>query len=130
MSRPKKFIRPQFSNFRFQIESAWAHSLSTLSFFAFVLGFIAKILVMTLPAAEYSPQWTQISEQQARLFKTLHLRHVVLLVLFPLLPSSLQSENWQDVASDLLCRDNSSQIREKTSVIFGELKTQFGGPGW
>ena len=27
MSRPKKFIRPQFSKYRFQIESAWAHSL-------------------------------------------------------------------------------------------------------
>ena len=27
MSRPKKFIRPQFSKYRFQIESAWTHSL-------------------------------------------------------------------------------------------------------
>ena len=27
MSRPKKFIRPQFSKYRFQIESAWAHRL-------------------------------------------------------------------------------------------------------
>ena len=27
MSRQKKFIRPQFSKYRFQIESAWAHRL-------------------------------------------------------------------------------------------------------
>ena len=71
------------------------------------------------------------SEYQALISNTLHLRHVVfLLVLFLLLPSSLQSKNWQDAASDLICRDNSTQIREKTRIILEELKTQFGGPGW
>ena len=82
MSRQKKFIWPQFSKYRFQIESAWAHSLwahadSIWSRYFENCGriyfFWRLIILLTDPILSHSPNFGRPKQGQKFVVPTFHI---------------------------------------------------------
>ena len=82
MSRPKKFPRPQFSKYRLQIESAWAHSLwahadSIWSRYFENCGrayfFWRLIILLTDPIFSHSPNFGRPKQGQKFVVPTFHI---------------------------------------------------------
>ena len=82
MSRPKKLPRPQFSKYRLQIESAWAHSLwahadSIWSRYFENCGrgnfFERLIILLTDPILSHSPNFGRPKQGQKFVVPTFHI---------------------------------------------------------
>ena len=82
MSRRKKQARPQFSKYRFQNESAWAHSLwphadSIWSRYFEICGracfFLRLIILLTDPILSHSPNFGRPKQGQKFVVPTFHI---------------------------------------------------------
>ena len=69
MSRPKKQARPQFSKYRLQNESAWAHfeNCGRMNFFQ------RLIILLTDPILSHSPNFGRPKQGQTFVVPTFHI---------------------------------------------------------
>ena len=112
MSRWKKFIRPQFSKYRFQIESAWAHSLwahadsiwsRNFENCGRIKFFKRLIILLTDPILSHSPNFGRPKQGQKFVVPTFHIHFLnpeCVRIPWVLAPKNFPIENFW-VRSDL-----------------------------
>ena len=112
MSRRKKQARPQFSKYRFQNESAWAHSLwphadSIWSRYFEICGracfFLRLIILLTDPILSHSPNFGRPKQGQKFVVPTFHIHFLnpeCVRIPWVLAPKNFHVQNFR-VRSDL-----------------------------